>query len=342
MTIITADGTHAQAWDAYVAASPQASFYHRFGWRRINDATLAHRSCYLAALDGTRIVGVFPFVQVKSAIFGNLGCSMPFVNYGGPCADTPDVEHALLERARAISRELKLNYLEIRSRRHLGDALPCNTHKVSLTLALSKDPDVLWKAFKTGHRQEIRRGYKNGFVVRFGGAELFEPFYEIMSESWRNLGTPLYNRHYFRSLLETFPEATRLCVVYADGEPAAAAFDGLHGDTIEGMWMGAKAKYRHRLVSYVLYWELIKNAAEAGFARFHFGRSTADSGSEAFKKKWNASVDQLYWHYILPEGAAMPALNVDNPRYRMAIDVWRRLPIGVTQFIGPSIARCIP
>ena len=137
---------------------------------------------------------MFPFVQVKSGLFGNLGCSMPFVNYGGPCADTPDIEHALLERARAISRELKLNYLEIRSRRHLGDALPCNTHKVSLTLALPKDPDVLWKAFKTGHRQEIRRGYKHGFVTRFGGAELLEPFYEIMSESWRNLGTPLYNR----------------------------------------------------------------------------------------------------------------------------------------------------
>ena len=130
---------------------------------------------------------------------------MPFVNYGGPCADTPDIEHALLDRARAISRELKLNYLEIRSRRHLGDALPCNTHKVSLTLALRQDPDVLWKAFKTGHRQEIRRGYKHGFVARFGGAELLEPFYEILSESWRNLGTPLYNRHYFRSLLDDLP-----------------------------------------------------------------------------------------------------------------------------------------
>jgi FemAB-related protein (PEP-CTERM system-associated) len=342
MNIIVADRTLADAWDAYVATSPQASFYHRYGWRRVNDGTLDHRSFYLAALDGSRIVGVFPFVQVKSGLFGNLGCSMPFVNYGGPCADAPEIEQRLLDRAREITHELELKYLEIRSRRHLGDALPCGTHKVSVTLALPSDPDVLWKTFKTGHRQDIRRAYKYGFVARFGGMELLEPFYEVMSESWRNLGTPLYNRHYFRTLVEAFPGATRLCVVYHGDEPAAVAFDGIHGDTIEGMWMGAKAKYRQRLVSYVLYWELIKHAAESGATRFHFGRSTADSGSETFKKKWQASVTQLYWHYILPPGASMPALNVDNPRYRRAIDAWQRLPIGVTRFIGPSIARCIP
>jgi len=342
MNITTADHTHAEAWDAYVATSPQASFYHRFGWRQVNDATLAHRSYYLIALDGSRIVGVFPFVQVKSLLFGNLGCSMPFVNYGGPCADSPEIEQRLLDRAREITHELELKYLEIRSRRHLGDALPCGTHKVSVTLALPSDPDVLWKTFKTGHRQDIRRAYKNGFVAQFGGADLLDPFYEVLSESWRNLGTPLYNRHYFRKVVETFPGSTRVCVVFDGNEPAAAAFDGIHGDTIEGMWMGAKAKYRDRLVSYVLYWELIKQAAESGARHFHFGRSTAESGSETFKKKWTASVTQLYWHYILPPGAQMPALNVDNARYRKAIDIWQRLPIGLTQFVGPSIARCIP
>ena len=117
--------------------------------------------------------------------------------------------------------------------------------------------------------------------------------------------------------LETFPEATRICVVYAGDEPAGAAFDGLHGDTIEGMWLGAKAKYRNRLVGYVLYWELIKNACEGGFTRFHLGRSTADSGGEAFKKKWNAvGRRSCTGTTSCPTARQMPALNVDNPRYQ--------------------------
>ena len=44
-----------------------------------------------------------------------------------------------------------------------------------MTLDLAADPEVLWKNFKTGHRQDIRRGYKNGLTARFGGAELLDP-----------------------------------------------------------------------------------------------------------------------------------------------------------------------
>jgi FemAB-related protein (PEP-CTERM system-associated) len=342
MTIIAVDHAQAEAWDAYVAASPQASFYHRYGWRAVNEGALDHHCVYLAAVDDGRIVGIFPFVQVKSLIFGNLGCSMPFVNYGGPCADTPEIEHALLEEARRRAGELRLDSLEIRSRRYLGDALPSTTHKVSLSIDLARDPDVLWNRYKSGHRQDIRRAYKSGFTAQFGGVELLDAFYEVMCESWRDLGTPIYARSYFEAILRTFPETTRLCVVFLGDRPAATAFDGLHLDTVEGMWLGFRSAYRARLVGYVLYWELIKHACEGGYARFHLGRSSADSGGEAFKKKWSASINQLYWHYILAPGRAVPSLNVDNPRYQRAIDAWRRLPIPVTQFLGPSIARRIP
>ena len=44
---------------------------------------LGHESCYLAAFNQDRIVGVFPLVHVKSRLFGNIACSLPFVNYGG-------------------------------------------------------------------------------------------------------------------------------------------------------------------------------------------------------------------------------------------------------------------
>jgi FemAB-related protein (PEP-CTERM system-associated) len=248
----------------------------------------------------------------------------------------------LIDEARRWCDAENVDYLEIRSNRPLAGDLVCSTHKVSVTLELSDDPDVLWKGFKTGHRQEIRRGYKRGLEARHGGLELLDDFFDVMSESFRNLGTPLYSRHYFRTILEAFPESTRLCVLYGDGEPAAAAFDGMHRDTVEGMWLGSKAKFRSWLVGYVLYWELIKDACERGYRRFHLGRSTVESGGEAFKKKWNADSLQLYWYYYLRHRKDLPGLNVQNPRYQKAIGVWRQLPVGLTQFIGPSIARNIP
>jgi lipid II:glycine glycyltransferase (peptidoglycan interpeptide bridge formation enzyme) len=108
------------------------------------------------------------------------------------------------------------------------------------------------------------------------------------------------------------------------------------------MWLGMRSEFRKQMVGYVLYWELIKDACERGYARFHLGRSTAQSGGEQFKKKWNAEAVQLYWQYILRTRTDLPRLNPDNRKYRLAIAAWRKLPVGVTQRIGPLIARSIP
>ncbi|HEY8550223.1 MAG TPA: FemAB family XrtA/PEP-CTERM system-associated protein [Vicinamibacterales bacterium] len=332
----------AARWNRFIKCSPDGSFYHRYEWKRINEEHFGHRTAYLAAFSNGEIVGVLPLVQLKSRLFGNIACSMPFVNYGGPCASDPEVERALLDEARRQVEDWKADYLEIRSRRPLPSDLPSSTHKVSLTVKLDPDPEVLFKAFKTGHRQDIRRAYKNGVTARFGGIELVDPFYEIISQSWRALGTPLYAKNYFRMIAEAFGDAIRICVVYVGDQPAAAAFDGIHNRTVEGMWLGIRSEYRKLLVGYALYWELVRHACVAGYAEFHLGRSSADSNAEAFKKKWNATSSPLYWTYLLRSRQDIPQLNVANPKYQLAMAVWRRLPLPITNAIGPFIARSIP
>lgn len=343
MRVISCDRHHARAWDDFVTTSSQASAYHRWAWKAVNETVLGHEAYYLAATtNGERFAGILPIVQVKSRLFGNIACSLPFVNYGGPCSENPDVEKQLLDEARRLGDRLGVDYLEIRSRHHLGADVPCAQHKVSMTVDLDPSPDALWTRFKTGHRQDIRRGYKHGLTTRHGGAELLDAFYDVLLESWRNLGTPIYSKRYFRAVVDALAESLRISVVFAGDEPAGAALDAVHNGTVEGMWLGSKAKYRNQLVGYVLYWELLKDACERGCRRFHLGRSTADSGSEAFKRKWNATATPLYWHYLLHDQPELPQLNVANPRYRLAISTWRRLPIGLTRLVGPSIARSIP
>lgn len=342
MKVIRCERSHDAAWNAFVQTSPGASFYHRAEWRDINHDCFGHDTAYLAAVDADRIVGVLPLVRLKSLLFGSIACSMPFVNYGGPCGDSDVIERALLDAAVAVAESWRVDYVELRSRRYLGDEYPCSTQKVSMTLALDPTPDVLWDRFKTGQRQEIRRGYKNGFTAKFG-PELVDDFYALLSDGWRELGTPIYRLSYLKKILAAFPQATRVCVVYApDGTPAAGAFDGLHNDTVEGMWLATGSRHRRALVGYVLYWELIKHACEHGFRHFHLGRSSKDSGGEQFKKKWNAEMQQLYWHYVLRTCTEIPALSPTNPKYQFAINAWQRLPLPLTQFLGPFIARSIP
>jgi FemAB-related protein (PEP-CTERM system-associated) len=340
--IVRCNSSHDEEWNQFVHACPGASFYHRAEWRAINEECFKHETVYLGAFTGGRMVGVFPMVRVKSLLFGNIACSMPFVNYGGPCGESDAIEQRLLHAGRAVADEWRADYLEIRSQRAFGEEYPCSDHKVSMTVDLDADPEVLHSRFKREHRKEIRRAYANGFVTKFGN-DLVDDFYEVISDGWRELGTPIYKASYFKAVLRALPQSTRLCVVYApDGRPAAGALDGLHRDVVEGMWLGIRGEYRRQLVGYVLYWELLKDACQQGFRRFHLGRSSKDSGGEQFKKKWNAGTLQLYWHYVLRTRTTIPDLNPSSAKYQLAIKTWRRLPVRMTQVLGPSIARCIP
>ena len=171
---------------------------------------------------------------------------------------------------------------------------------------------------------------------------MLDTFYDIMCNSWRTLGTPIYRKQYFREILEAFSDNTRIFVAYLDDIPVATAFNGYCGDTVEGMWAGVLPEHRRLQSNYVLYWEMIKNACEEGFHYFHLGRTSIESGGESFKRKWCADTKQLYWQYYLPDGGAMPQLNVDNPKYALAIAAWRKLPLWLTRTIGPILARSIP
>ena len=342
MQIIRCDRSQDTLWNDYVRRAPRASFYHRVEWRDINERSFGHQTAYLAAVDDGRVVGVFPLVRLKSLLFGAVACSMPFVNYGGPCGDTGEIERGLLDEAKKVADEWNVDYLEIRSRRHVFEDLPCSQHKVSMTITLDPDPDAVLNRFRREQRAEIRRAYKHGFTAKFG-PEYVDDFYTVLSESWRDLGTPIYHVDYLKAILAAFPDAVRLCVVYdANGVPAAGAFDGIHNGTVEGMWLGIRSAYRRQLVGYVLYWELIKHACEGGHTSFHLGRSSKDSGGEQFKKKWNAESDQLYWQYVLRTRPDVPSLNPTNPKFQLAINIWRKLPLTVTQRVGPAIARSIP
>ena len=332
----------AEQWDQYLENHPEANFYQRYGWKEINEKNFGHECFYQAVKQDGKLIGVFPVVFIKSRIFGKILCSMPFVNFGGICSDSDSITDLLLKESEQLSKRCQANYLEIRSIKKYSDELPGSLHKISMTIDLDSDPDVLWSAFKSKHRTNIRRVYKDNVHVKQGSHELLDSFYNLLSRSWKGLGTPIYRKNYFKHILDTFPDETRIFVAYQNDTPIATAFNGYYKNTVEGMWAGALPEHRSTQVNYVLYWEMIKDACEKGFKHYHLGRSTVDTGAEAFKKKWNAYSKQLYWQYILSNQSDIPQLNVSNPKFEIAIKVWKQLPLPVTTSIGPLLARSIP
>ncbi len=330
-------------WDRYVMKSEEASCYHLISWKDIIERSFGHQTYYILAEDGERRVqGILPLVRLKSLFFGHFMVSLPFFNSGGICADRSEVRDRLFQEAAHIARQEGAEHVELRHS-YPVEGLQAKTAKVSMRLSLTQDPEKLWNVFPSKLRSQVQRPVKEGMFANIGGEEALDDFYRIFSINMRDLGTPVYPKQFFRNILKAFPSTTWICTVYTrDREPAAAGFLVGFKDTLEIPWASSLRSHNKYSPNMLLYWTVLRFACEKGYNNFDFGRSTPGEGTYRFKEQWGAQPVQLYWHYWLKSGDRMPELNPRNPKYRMAISLWKKLPVGVTRMIGPSIVKNLP
>ena len=88
-----------------------------------------------------------------------------------------------------------------------------------------------------------------------------------------------------------------------------------------------------------MYWELMRRACERGLKLFDYGRSKRGTGSFDFKKNWGFEPEPMFYEYHLVKARSVPEVNPLNPKYRLLINTWKRLPLPVSRLIGPYLAR---
>src|ERR1039457_1924524 len=332
-----------RACDSYVHSVPGATAYHQFCWKGIIEKSFGHDCYYLAAVDDASVFqGILPLVHMNSKVFGNFLVSVPFVNYGGLLSGNIVAADHLLREAERIRSEIRADHVELRHLGHFYDGLPTKRHKVTMILDLADEVESQWKGFNAKLPNQIRKPEKSGLSAIAGNAELLDDFYDVFARNMRDLGTPVYSKHFFRNFLAEFPDETKIIAVKSGTKTIAAGIAYWFRDTIEVPWASSIRDYKQLCPNNMLYWEAIKFAIDHGFSNFDFGRSTPDEGTYKFKEQWGARPVQLHWQYLLQPGKAMPEISPNNPKYEMAIAIWQKLPVALTRIIGPRIVRNIP
>jgi len=342
MRVLTAAQDDAVRWDRFLDGQPSASNYHRWGWRRVVESSFSWPTYYLLAEEDGAVRGVLPLVWQKSWMFGSFLSSMPFFNFGGVVAETPAAERALVEEAVRLAQQLNADHLELRHRHDCRLPLPVKTGKVAVVRQVCADPEQLLRSLDKKVRADVRKSQKAGFIAEFGGDEFLEDFYRVFAINMRDLGTPVYSRSFFHEIRRVFPDDTWICRVRLGHETVAAAFLSGFRQTLEVPWAASIHKYLPLKPNMFLYWNLLCFAGQKGCQMFDFGRSTVGSGTHKFKMQWGGEEVPMYWHYWVRGGAGLPEVNPHNPKYRLAIWAWQKLPVWVTRRIGPPIVRCLP
>jgi len=330
-------------WDAFVLSQEESSNYHQYGWRKVIEESFGHKTYYLVARNNVHdICGLLPLVHMKSKLFGSFLVSLPFFNYGGLLCNETSAERSLLIKAESMLGELRAKHSELRHLQTFVEGLATKEHKVTMMLNLEMDEDAQWKTLDTKVRNQVRKALKSGLNVVTGHQELLDGFYGVFSRNMRDLGTPVYSRNFFLNILETFPETTRIISVMLGERTVASGIMSWFRDRLEVPWASSLRDYREMCPNNLLYWEAIRFAISNGSGKFDFGRSTPGEGTYRFKKQWGAIACPLYWQYLLKDGEELPELNTKNPKYKLAIRLWQRMPLVVTNALGPLLVKNIP
>jgi FemAB-related protein (PEP-CTERM system-associated) len=338
-SIVVASDADAARWDLFVSSHPGATGYHLWAWRRVFARAFGHEPIYVMALSKGEIVGLLPLVHIKSVVFGRTLTSLPFLNYGGVVAESDVVAAQLVDEAAGIARSRRCHHVELRHVTRRLPQLPCRQHKVTMRLALQGG---MWDRLDRKVRNQIRKAQKSGLIAEHGGAEFLRDFYGVFARNMRDLGTPVYSSRFFEEVLEAFADRTRIHVVRLNGRPIAAGLAFLSGRLIEVPWASSIRDHNHLCPNHLLYWDVIEAAVEQRCNVLDFGRSTPGEGTFKFKEQWGARPVPLHWEYRVMNGGTLPDISPTNAKYRLAIELWKRLPLSLATRLGPPIVRGIP
>ncbi|MFW5969008.1 MAG: FemAB family XrtA/PEP-CTERM system-associated protein [Halofilum sp. (in: g-proteobacteria)] len=325
-------------WDAFVEACPEATFFHRAGWKRVLEHGLGHDAPFLYAERDGRIEGVLPLGHINSLLFGRALVSTPFCVYGGVAAVTESARLALEEAAIERSEALGVDHLELRLRECRHEDWPARRDRyVTFRQQLDPDPDANYRRIRRKQRAMIRKGIEKGLEARADND--LDRFYDVFSESVRNLGTPVFPKRYFRTLKEVFGDACEIVCVWHQDRVVAGVLSFYFRDEVLPYHGGGSAAARDLYANDFMYWSLMRRAAESGMRIFDYGRSKIGTGSYDFKRHWDFTPEPLHHEYHLVRAKEIPDLSPMNPKYQLFIHGWRRLPVSVTRVIGPILAR---
>jgi FemAB-related protein (PEP-CTERM system-associated) len=343
MIKIAALGPDHAAWDNFVRARPDATFFHLAAWRAVIERSFAHKAHYVFAEQDGAIVGVLPLVQVKTRLFGHMLISNPFCVYGGPLAASAEAARALADHAAMLRATLGATACEFRFSQAPPEGWldaawqPREGLYVTFRRAIPQGDEAVLKSIPRKQRAVVRKGIERGLSA--SSDRDVDVLHAVYAESVRNLGTPVFARSYFRILRDVFGDAMDVLTVRDADRPVASVLNFYWRDEVLPYYGGGTEAARACFANDFMYWEVMRRAAARGCALFDFGRSKQGTGAFSFKKNWGFTPEPLQYRFLLAPGEVFPEVNPLNPKYRLMIAAWKKLPLPLANLIGPVLVR---
>lgn len=340
-------------WDEFVENHPDASPYHLSAWLKAVETAYQHRCFYLIAEQENTLIGILPLVIIKPPLLSGSLCSLPFCDVGGVLSHNEQAAAELLKAATAIAQQHTSGKMALRASAPVStepapDSKPdpgseAQNQKVRMLLNLPESAEQLFASFKAKLRSQVRKAEKNGISYRQANDQYaLDAFYTVMQANMRLLGSPVHAKQWFEQIIHQYGDKAQIGLAEKDGLVIGAAIILLCGQTVTVPWASTLAEYNRLSPNMLLYWGLLSYAADNGYKRFDFGRSSIGEGTYRFKKQWGATPIALDWKEYDQQGLVTVSAAPGNSKLRPLIaSTWAKLPEPITNKLGPIFRRYI-
>lgn len=323
-------------WLRFVQSTEEAQPSHHPGWASMLAECYGYGTFVLALTDAAgNIVGGLPFADVKVPLLGRKWVSLPFTDYVPPLMASSDLGPLLIAELDSLRRSERVDRAEIRASVGHGAA-----HVIERgfrhVLPLDADLDSIFSSFHRSRVQGgIRKAEREGTVVRPGRRieDLTHVYYSLHAQTRRRLGVPVQPRRFFELLWRRIidPGLGRLLLAEVGGHAIAGVVVVSWGKAAIYKYSASAPDVSPYKPTHLILWHAIRDACEAGYAEFDFGRTDFDNpGLRSFKLSWGPREEILAYSIV----ALDPPTHVragPSPLIRAAI---RRSPVAVARVIG--------
>jgi len=283
--------------------------------------------------------------------------SLPHFSYGGflvsnhkPELDSNKIIHSIINTLQRKNPEsgffkCKLEDIQfdkktkhkvfIRSLNNYSNVEFIKSDKITSLLSLPKSTVLFSKAINSNLRRKIKKSLKTGVIVKSGGEELLNDFYNVYSRNIYKLKSLNYPKNFFLDLFSSYQNGDIvLFVAYLNDVCVGGGLMASYKGFFENLFFATNIDARKYYVSDLLHWNMINSAIEINSKEksnkhgvYSFGRSSIQSGVHKFKKHWPVTDYPLYNYPNM--------LKYNN--YNLLPKLWGFLPYCISKPLGTKL-----
>ena len=208
---------------------------------------------------------------------------------------------------------------------------------VTFRKVIEADHEANMNAIPRKQRAMVRKGLQVSLLFEI--EDTVEILHTPMRKACAILAPPVFGKYYFQNLKNIFADNCEILTVTHEGKLVSSVMSFYFKDEVLPYYGGGTSLARHLKANDYMYWQVMSRAADKGCRVFDYGRSKQGAGSYSFKKNWGFEPQPLHYGYKLVNATSVPDISPMNPKYQLFIKCWKKLPVAISNRVGPLIAK---